>query len=53
MQQDVADVIKWGHEHKVRVNVDYAIMAEYDHRTDNLANRLTPEECRDARDATS
>ncbi len=46
-KDDVADVIKWGHSHKIRVNVDYAIMAEYDHRTDNLANRLSPEECRD------
>ncbi len=45
-KDDVADVIKWGHSHKIRVNVDYAIMAEYDHRTDNLANRLSPEECR-------
>lgn len=45
-KDDVADVIKWGHNHKIRVNVDYAIMAEYDHRTDNLANRLSPEECR-------
>ena len=45
--KDVAEVIKWGHAHKIRVNVDYAIMAEYNHETSNLANRLTPEECRD------
>ncbi len=42
----VSEVIKWGHQHKIRVNVDYAIMAEYNHQTDNLANRLTPDECR-------
>ena len=44
-KNDVAEVIKWGHAHKIRVNVDYAIMAEYDHRTSNLANRLSPKEC--------
>ena len=46
-KNDVAEVIKWGHSHKIRVNVDYAIMAEYDHQTTNLANRLSPEECRE------
>ena len=46
-KNDVADVIKWGHSHKIRVNIDYAIMAEYDHQTTNLANRLSPEECRE------
>lgn len=46
-KDDAADVIKWGHEHKIRVNVDYAIMAEYNHETANLAHRLSPEECRD------
>ncbi len=46
-KDDVAEVIKWGHAHKIRVNVDYAIMAEYNHEIGNLANRLTPEECRD------
>ncbi len=45
-KDDAAEVIKWGHDHKIRVNVDYAIMAEYNHETGNLANRLTPEECR-------
>ncbi len=45
-KNDVAEVIRWGHQHKIRVNVDYAIMAEYNHQTSNLANRLTPEECR-------
>lgn len=46
-KNDVADVIRWGHQHKIKVNVDYAIMAEYNHQTSNLANRLRPEECRD------
>ena len=46
-KNDVAEVIKWGHSHKIRVNIDYAIMAEYDHQTTNLANRLSPEECRE------
>lgn len=46
-KNDVVEVIKWGHSHKIRVNVDYAIMAEYDHQTTNLANRLSPEECRE------
>lgn len=46
-KKDVADVIKWGHNHKIRVNIDYAIMAEYDHKIANLANRLSPEECRE------
>ena len=46
-KNDIADVIKWGHSHKIRVNIDYAIMAEYDHQTTNLANRLSPEECRE------
>jgi len=45
-KDDVCEVIKWGHQHKIRVNVDYSIMAEYDHQTSNLANRLSPEECR-------
>ncbi len=45
-KNDAADVIRWGHQHKIRTNVDYAIMAEYDHQTSNLANRLSPEECR-------
>ena len=46
-KNDIAEVIKWGHNLKLRVNVDYAIMAEYNHQTTNLANRLSPEECRD------
>ena len=46
-KNDVAEVIKWGNQHKLRVNVDYSIMAEFNHDTSNLANRLSPEECRD------
>lgn len=46
-KDDVADVIIWGHKQKIRVNVDCAIMAEYNHQTANLVNRLSPEECRD------
>lgn len=45
-KDDVAGVIEWGRKHKVRVNTDYAIMAEYDHQTGNLANRLSPRECK-------
>ena len=45
-KDDVCEVIKWGHEHKIRVLTDYAIMAEYNHDTGNLVNRLDPEECR-------
>ena len=46
-KDDVSGVIRWGHQHKLRVNVDYSIMAEYNHCTSNLAHRLTPDECRD------
>ena len=45
-QNDVCDVIAWGHSKKIRTNVDYAIMAGFDHHTSNLAHRLSPEECR-------
>ena len=45
-KEDVCDVIAWGHAHKLRTNVDYAIMAGFDHHTSNLAHRLSPEECR-------
>lgn len=45
-RDDVYDVIKWGHDHNVRVNIDYSIMAEYNHDTNNLVHRLTPEDCR-------
>jgi len=38
------DVLKWGHENKVRVITDYIMMARYDHTTDNLDNRLNFDE---------
>lgn len=43
-KNDFLDVCRWAHEHKIRAITDYAIMAEYDHQTSNLANRLSPEE---------
>lgn len=41
---DFNDVLKWCHEHKIRATTDYIIMAEYNHETDNLTNRLSVEE---------
>jgi radical SAM protein with 4Fe4S-binding SPASM domain len=38
------DVLLWGHEKKCRVLTDFMIMAKYDHATDNLLYRLSPEE---------
>jgi len=35
-----AEVLKWAHEHKVRAETDFIMMARYDHTTDNLDNRL-------------
>lgn len=43
-KDDFIDVCKWAHKHKIRAITDYAIMAEYDHQTSNLANRLSPKE---------
>jgi radical SAM protein with 4Fe4S-binding SPASM domain len=34
------DVLNWAHDHKVRAETDYIMMARYDHTTDNLDNRL-------------
>jgi len=39
-----AEVLKWAHEHKVRAETDYIMMARYDHTTDNLDNRLSFDE---------
>jgi len=39
-----ADVLKWAHEHKVRAETDYIMMARYDHTTGNLDNRLSLDE---------
>jgi radical SAM protein with 4Fe4S-binding SPASM domain len=41
------DVLKWGHEQKCRVLTDFMIMARSDHSTDNLDNRLSPDETED------
>lgn len=43
-KDDYGDVIRWCHEHKIRAQTDYIMMAEYNHETDNLANRLTVDE---------
>lgn len=38
------EVIDWGQQHKCRVNTDYLIMGRCDHSTDNLDNRLSPDD---------
>jgi len=43
-QNCYADVIKWSHEHKVRVLTNYIIMAKTDGTTQNLVNRLSLDE---------
>ena len=43
-KDDFSDVLKWCNEHKIRAQTDYIIMAEYNHDTSNLANRLSVEE---------
>ncbi len=43
-KDDYGDVMKWCHEHKIRAQTDYIMMAEYNHETSNLANRLSVEE---------
>ena len=44
-KNDYVDVAKWAHEHKIRSETDYAIMAEYNHDTSNLVYRLSPNDC--------
>lgn len=39
-KDDFADVLRWANKHKIRAFTDYAIMAQYNHDTANLANRL-------------
>jgi radical SAM protein with 4Fe4S-binding SPASM domain len=39
-----AEVLNWAHEHKLRAETDYIMMARYDHTTGNLDNRLNLEE---------
>ncbi len=46
-KNDFGDVLKWCHEHKIRAQTDYIIMAEFNHDTSNLSNRLSPEETED------
>ena len=43
-KDDFLDVMKWCHEHKIRSQTDYIMMAEFNHETSNLANRLSVEE---------
>lgn len=43
-KDDYGDVMKWCHEHKIRAQTDYIMMAEFNHETSNLANRLSVEE---------
>lgn len=43
-KDDYGDVLKWCHEHKIRAQTDYIMMAQYNHETENLANRLSVEE---------
>ena len=43
-KDDFKEVLAWCHEHKIRAQTDYIMMAQYNHETENLANRLTVEE---------
>jgi radical SAM protein with 4Fe4S-binding SPASM domain len=43
-KDDFGDVLRWCHKHKIRAGTDYIMMAEYNHETENLANRLSVEE---------
>ncbi len=43
-KDDYGDVLKWCHEHKIRAQTDYIMMAAYNHETENLANRLSVDE---------
>lgn len=43
-KDDFGEVLRWCHEHKIRAQTDYIMMAMYDHETDNLANRLSVNE---------
>jgi len=39
-----AEVLKWAHEHRVRAETDFIMMARYDYTTGNLDNRLDLDE---------
>lgn len=41
------DVIAWGKEHNINVGSDYALIARYNHTTQNLSNRLSENEVKD------
>lgn len=43
-KDDFKDVLAWCTEHKIRAQTDYIMMAQYNHETENLANRLSVEE---------
>ena len=43
-KDDYGDVLRWCHEHKIRAQTDYIMMAQFNHETSNLANRLSVEE---------
>ena len=43
-KDDFYDVLEWCHKHKIRAQSDYIMMAQYNHETDNLENRLSVEE---------
>ena len=43
-KDDFGNVMAWCHEHKIRAQTDYIMMAEFNHETSNLANRLSVEE---------
>jgi len=42
-----AEVIKWAEKHKIHVGVDYGIIAEYNHTTQNLSCRLSINEIKE------
>ena len=46
-KDDYRDVMKWCHEHKIRSQTDYMIMAKFNHETTNLSNRLSVKETGD------
>ncbi len=43
-KSEFGEVMAWCHEHKIRAQTDYIMMAAYNHETENLANRLSVEE---------
>ena len=43
-KNDYASVMAWCKEHKIRSQTDFIMMAEYNHETSNLSNRLSVEE---------